>query len=108
MLETLKTLLGIPADDTTRDAVLNWILTATTRRLKILLGGIDPPEELEYIIIEVSVIRYNKIGSEGFTAHDVEGESIDLSESDFAGYTDEIEAYLTSLADSKIGKVRFL
>lgn len=108
MLETLKLLLGIPEDDVSRDAVLNWIISATTGRLKLLLGGVDPPEELEYIIIDVSVIRYNRIGSEGFDSHEVEGENIGLSDDDFARYADEIEAYLTGLKDTKIGKVRFL
>lgn len=108
MLKTLKQLLGIPESDESRDGLLNWIITATTGRLKLLLGGIDPPEELQYIIVEVSVIRFNRIGSEGFDTHDVEGENIDLSENDFDRYADEIEAYLKNLADSKVGKVRFI
>lgn len=65
MLEDLKSLLGLPEDaDEGLDRRLNLILSGTKSRLKSLLGGIEPPEELNYIILEVSVIRYNRIGSE--------------------------------------------
>ena len=108
MLEDLKLLLGIPEDDTTLDPKLNLILSSTTSRLKALLGGQNPPEDLEYIIIDVAVIRYNKIGSEGLSSHTVEGESLSFSDDDFAGYKDDIQTYLDSQKDVKRGKVRFL
>lgn len=66
MLKDLKILLGIPEDDTSQDSKLNLILSGTRSRLKALLGGQDPPESLGYIITDVAVIRFNKIGSEGF------------------------------------------
>ena len=84
MLEDLKLLLGIPEDDTSLNPKLNLILSSTTSRLKALLGGQNPPEDLEYIIIDVAVIRYNKIGSEGLSSHSVEGESLSFSDDDFA------------------------
>lgn len=43
MLEDIKTLLGIPENDTSLDAKLELILSATQSRLKALLGGQDPP-----------------------------------------------------------------
>ena len=63
MLENLKILLGISEDDTSQDAKLNLIISETTKRLKALLGGMDPPEELDYIVTGVSVVRFNRIGS---------------------------------------------
>lgn len=107
MLEDLKLLLGI-ADDTSLDSKLNLILSSTTSRLKALLGGQDPPEELEYIIIDVAVIRFNRIGSEGFSSHSVEGESLSFSEDDFAGYREDIQTYLDNQKNSRKGRVRFL
>lgn len=65
MLKDIKLLLGIPEDETSLDAKLNLILASTTSRLKALLGGLDPPAELNYIITDVAVIRFNKLGSEG-------------------------------------------
>ena len=67
---------------------LEWILDATISRLKVLLGGIDPGNDLDYIVTEVSIIRYNRIGSEGFQSHTVEGESVGFLNSDFDSYMD--------------------
>ena len=50
-------------------------------------------EELSYIITEIAVVRYNRIGSEGLSSHSVEGESQSWSDTDFAPYQEEIDAY---------------
>lgn len=93
MLEELKLLLGI--SDTSLDDKLNLIIKLTTSRLKVLLGGAEEiPEGLQYIVTEVSVVRFNRIGSEGVSAHSVEGESLSFTDDDFAGYREEIQAYL--------------
>lgn len=108
MLKDLKILLGIPENEASQDPKLNLILSATRSRLKALLGGQDPPDELGYIITDVAVIRFNKIGSEGLSSHTVEGESLSFSDNDFAGYMDDIQTYLDSKKEAKKGKVRFL
>jgi hypothetical protein len=106
MLNELKTMLGIV--DTSMDEMLKLIISAVTARLRVLLGGIDPPDSLDYIIREVCIVRYNKIGSEGMTSHTVEGESHTFTDSDFAGYMDDIQAYLESQKTTAKGRVRFL
>ena len=108
MLGNIKMLLGIPADDTGRDELINLLISRATARLKILLGGIEPPESLEYIICDVACIRFNRIGSEGMSGHTVEGESLTFTENDFAGFADDIQAFLDSQADSKRGRLKFL
>jgi hypothetical protein len=108
MLEKIKLLLGFAPDDTGPDAKLNLIISLTTSRLKHLLGGIDPPAELDYIITEVAIIRFNRIGSEGLTSHTVEGESQSFSDDDFKSYTADIQDWLYSHNGSAKGKVRFI
>lgn len=109
MLENLKLMLGIAADDSDRDKLLTLIVSQTTARLKMLLGGIEPPAEMDHIILEVSIIRFNRIGSEGFSSHSVEGESLSFNAADdFSGFADEIQAYLDKQKDNTRGKVRFL
>lgn len=108
MLKNLKILLGIPESDTSQDDKLNLILSGTTSRLKALLGGQEPPETLNYIITDVAVIRFNRIGSEGLSSHTVEGESQSFSDDDFAGYREDIQTYLDNQEDAKKGRVRFL
>lgn len=108
MLNDLKLLLGIDANDTSLDDKLRLIISTATARLTLLLGGLEPPESMEYIIREVAVIRFNKIGSEGMASHAVEGESLTFSADDFAAFSDEIQAFLATQKDSIRGKVRFL
>lgn len=110
MLENLKMMLGFSAEDVDeeRDSRLRLILSNTTARLKLLLGGIEPPEDMDHIILEVAIIRFNRIGSEGMSSHSIEGESLAFSADDFSGYMDEIQAYLENQKESTRGKVRFL
>ena len=94
MLEDLKRMLGLSGQkDEELEQKLEWILDATISRLKVLLGGVDPGNDLDYIVTEVSIIRYNRIGSEGFQSHTVEGESVGFLNSDFDSYMDDIETY---------------
>ena len=106
MLENLKKLLGIEGTET--DAVLKLIVANATARLTMLLGGLEPPEPLNYIIMDVSIARYNRIGSEGLSSHSVEGESLNFVADDFGPFADDIQAYLDSQTEAKRGKVRFI
>lgn len=107
MLCDAKVLLGITGNEL--DEKLATIQDSVESRLKILLGGVDEiPEALAYIVTEVTVIRYNRIGSEGMSSHSVEGESISYSDNDFAGFLSDIEAWQSAQASAKRGKVRFL
>ena len=108
MLDNIKLLLGIASDNEDRDELLELIIKNTTARLKVLCGGADPGKDLDYIVQDVSIIRYNKIGSEGMTSHTVDGESNVFVDSDFDGYADDISAWLERQKESARGKVRFL
>lgn len=108
MLKQLKVMLGIAAEETGLDEKLKLIINLVTARLQLLLGGIEPPESMEHIIVEVAIMRFNRIGSEGMTSHSVEGESNTFTDNDFSGFADEIQAFLDTQQGNKRGKVRFL
>lgn len=108
MLNDLKLMLGIDSNDTDQDEKLQLILSTVTARLRLLLGDIKPPESMDHIILEVAIIRFNRIGSEGLSSHTVEGESLTFADSDFDGFQDEIQAFLESQNNSSRGKLRFL
>ena len=95
MLEKLKILLDIEGEDL--DEKLKLLISNATARLKMLLGGIDIPTELDYIILEAAVVRFNRIGSEGLASHTVEGESLTFASGDFDAFSDDIQAYLDSI-----------
>ena len=67
MIETLIQMLGIDYEDADSELYrkLEWIVESTKSRLKVLLSGINPESDLDYIVVEVSIIRYNRIGSAG-------------------------------------------
>lgn len=106
MLEELKLMLDI--SDNGLDAKLTLIIETATARLKTLLGGITPPDSLSYIIREVSIVRFNRIGSEGLRSHTVEGESLTFNDSDFAPFADDIQTFLESQQEGAKGRLRFL
>lgn len=105
ILENVKELLGNPKNI---DDKLNVIIELTQKRLGNLLSVKEVPEELEYIVVEVSVIRFNRIGSEGVSSHSVEGESMSFNDDDFDSYDKDIRSWLNNLSDLKKGRVRFL
>lgn len=108
MLNQLKSMIGIAPAETDLDEKLNLIMSFAVARLKNLLGGIDPPDELNYIIVEVANKRFNRIGAEGMTSHSVEGESMTFEGNEFDEFADDIQAFLNKQKDSTRGKVRFL
>ena len=94
MLEQVLILLGIsdPTEEVT--SLLETIISMTEQRLQLRLGVSSVPAELEYIVVEVSIVRFNRIGSERLSSHNVEGESMTWnSEDDFKPYLAEIIAW---------------
>lgn len=109
MFEDVKKLLGFPEDEDGQDGRIHTILSLTSARLKHLLGGADAvPECLAYIVTEVSVSRFNRIGSEGLSSHAVEGETMSWGDDDFAPYMADIESYISGQKSLRRGRVRFL
>lgn len=106
MLENLKQMLDI--NDNSLDNKLKLIIDTATARLKVLLGGEEPPDSLSYIILEVSIMRFNRIGSEGLASHSVEGESLTFADSDFEGFSEDIKIYLEGKKEGTRGRLRFI
>lgn len=105
IIDDVTALLGF--SDEKYNKTLDVIIRLTTNRLKILLDVKEVPTELEYIVTEVSIVRYNKIGSEGVTSHSVEGETMSFSDNDFKGYLNDIEVWKNKKNEVK-GVVKFL
>lgn len=108
MMENIKLLLGI--DDTLQDRVLEIIINNTKSHLKILLDKEDIPEKLNFIIEEISIRRFNRIGTEGMKSESVEGHNItfyDLKD-DFVPYIDIINDEKDNDGGKGRGKVMFI
>lgn len=104
MLSRIETLLGIEGSNQVYEIYL-----MTLDRLQQKLGVEQIPTELEWIVIEVSVARYNRIGSEGTSSHNVQGESMSwASADDFAPYEKAIKDWMIAQEDATEGVVKFL
>lgn len=104
--DDLKKLLGGSSDER-----LEVIEKRTRERLLLILGSDlkEVPTELEYIVLDVSLKGFNRIGQEGMQSYSQEGLSMTFSESDFDEYADEIESWRKSKeaeGDKKIGRFR--
>lgn len=109
-LEEVRLLLGITTN--VKDDLLSLLIkNATTQVLSYLTIPDDlilvVPDELSYIVSELVVIRYNRIGSEGLTNESVEGYSATYSD-DMTNYILAINSYLNTVRLPKTGVVRFI
>lgn len=87
---------------------INTCIDTAESRLMVRIGADEVPEALAYIVREVAVKRYNRIGSEGTTGHTVEGETMTWGTADdFAEFEGEINAYLSARGTPK-PRIRFL
>lgn len=111
MLEKLKLMLGLTDADESTTARLEQIIDIVSQRLCILLNADTVPVALEYIVVEVAIARYNRIGSEGVKSHTVQGESMNWdTDDDLKPYLDDIQAWLDAQDDPSTnkGRLRFI
>lgn len=104
--DEIKKILGGSPDER-----LEVIEKRTRERLLLIIGSdiTEVPLELEYVVLDVSLKRFNRIGQEGMQSYSQEGLSMTFSESDFDEYADEIESWRKSKevdGDKKIGRFR--
>ena len=91
-LQDVKTLLGI--ENELQDDKINVIIKNTTSQLVSRLSGVsEVPEELGYIITEVSISRYNRVGNEGMKSFSQEGESMSYDANDFSAFEKVIDEW---------------
>lgn len=90
MLERVKTLLGIT--DELQNDLLDEIINNVEGHLTYLLGK-DVPSNLSFIVVEISIMRFNRLGAEGMKSKLVEGHRTDYHEpkDDFEPYLSIIE-----------------
>lgn len=106
-LQETKTLLGV--DNERVNIIYNRLEARLLNRLKRTLPDLlDVPEELEYILTECTIARYNRIGSEGVSTESMDGHSASYVDKDLSDYEDVIKDYLGDVdGSSKKGRVMF-
>ncbi|GAB2022422.1 hypothetical protein RyT2_14960 [Pseudolactococcus yaeyamensis] len=106
LIDDLKLMLDLT--DSELDDKLNLIIKQSEKKVLARLPNIqDVPDDLAYIVLELSIVRFNRIGNEGMTNYSQEGETITYS-ADISDYEGDIQSWLLKQADNKKGVVRFL
>lgn len=110
MLEKILLLLGLDNPTEAMQDRVETIMELTEQRLMLMLGQTVIPEALSYIVIEVTISRFNRIGSEGLSSHSVQSENMTWTDSDFKPYLNDIQAWLDAQEDQSAnrGRVRFI
>ena len=83
LLNRIKTLLQIQDND----VLIYEIVEITKEKILNYINEKELPIELEFILIELAVERYNRIGSEGIASESVDGKNV--------SYGDNFENYKT-------------
>lgn len=101
VLENVKKLLSI--NDDKQDELLEIIISNTEKRLISLLPSDMEtiPDRLEYIVEEVAVKRFNRVGAEGMSQESVDGRSNTFQANDFDEYMDVIDQYTPRNSDKR-------
>lgn len=92
LLNRIKVLLGITNND--NEELLREIIEITEAKILNYINSSELPKQLEFILVELSIKRFNRIGSEGFTSETVDGKTMSYEESEFEGYEKYLDDYI--------------
>lgn len=110
MLNKILILLGLDNPTEAIEDKVETIMELTEQRLALMIGQSVIPEALSYIVVEVTISRFNRIGSEGTSSHSVQGETLTWTDDDFKPYLDDIQAWLNAQGDPNTtrGRITFI
>lgn len=90
---------SIEITETDLDPQLTDFIKRTIKQLKVRLGFVDEvPTELDYIVTDVTIKRFNRKGDEGMNSYSQEGQSINYAAL-LAEFEDDINAWLKKKRD---------
>ena len=90
LLNRIKTLLQINDND----ELIHEIIEITKEKILNYINEKELPKELEFILIELAVERYNRIGSEGIASESVDGKSVSY-EDNFESCKQYLDDYIS-------------
>ena len=96
LLNRIKTLLQIQDND----ELIYEIVEITKEKILNYINKEELPKELEFILVELSIQRYNRIGSEGISSESVDGKSVSY-EDDFENYKIYLDDYIHKNGSNK-------
>ena len=96
LLNRIKTLVGV----TDNDELIYEITELTKSKILNYINEVELPLELEFVLVELTIQRYNRIGSEGIVSESVDGKSVSY-EDVFENYKPYLDDYISRNGKSK-------
>ena len=90
LLNRIKTLLNVEGNE----ELIYEIVNITEDKILNYINASEMPIELEFVLIELSVQRFNRIGSEGIASESIDGKSVSYDD-DFTGYKHYLDDYIS-------------
>ena len=90
LLNRIKTLLNIEGNEN----LIYEIVNITESKILNYINASEMPKELEFVLIELSIQRFNRIGSEGIASESIDGKSVSYDD-DFTGYKHYLDDYIS-------------
>ena len=92
VFEKIKVLAG--TDNPQLEAVYELVESRLSSIIKRYDNEFDKiPEDLHYILVEITLARFNRLGAEGMSKEIVDGHTTDFIGDEFEPYMDEINRY---------------
>lgn len=101
MLERIKTILNLTSND--KDAILTEFIGNFTSAVNLYCGTESLPVQLDFVVVESTIARYNRLGSEGLKSENIDVIGLTYIEDILSPYTPYMDAYKKSVT-----KVKFL
>ena len=96
LLNRIKTLLNVEGNEN----LIYEITELTKSKILNYINEVELPLELEFVLVELTVQRYNRIGSEGIASESVDGKSVSY-EDIFENYKPYLDDYISRNGKSK-------
>ena len=74
--------------------MLYEIVEITKSKILNYINQTKIPKELEFVLVELSIQRFNRIGSEGIASESIDGKNVSYDE-DFVGYKHYLDDYIS-------------
>lgn len=98
-IQRMQTLLGIDLDDADKGRVETYIVQTKQAIMVYIRKYLDDdnfPTELNYLVDQLTLAKYNKFHNEGMNSISEEGLSMSFNSNDLKDYLPDIEAWIDS------------
>ena len=104
ILDEIKISLELSSFD--KDELLLSLISRSTRQVLNYIKEDKMPGELEYIVIELVIARYNRIGSEGLNSENSDGVSFSYNNNVLDNFKNDLDKYIDNKKSASNNKVR--